>query len=94
MMLRQALRALLTISMLLGALSSAHAASYTFTTLDVPDVFATFAFKLNNAGQVVGVYVENNPDLTNHGFLYAGSTFTTLDAPLPRYVRHRSSGDQ
>jgi hypothetical protein len=81
----------LSLRVLLSALA-VHAASYTFTTLDVPDAFATFAFKINNAGQIVGLYVENNPDHTNHGFLYDGGVFTTLDVPFPDAIHTQALG--
>ena len=51
----------------------------TYTTIDDPRAnFRTDPFAINDAGTIVGTYV----DLTgNHGFLYSGGTYTTLDAP-------------
>ncbi|MBV8314476.1 MAG: hypothetical protein JOZ53_06020 [Planctomycetaceae bacterium] len=50
----------------------------TYTTLDVPGVFATTARGINGTGQIVGEY-ENGSGL--HGFLKEGSTYTTFDVP-------------
>jgi len=50
-----------------------------FTTIDDPNatrVGGTFAHGINDAGQIVGQYV----DARFHGFLYNGG-FTTIDAP-------------
>ena len=57
--------------------SSASAAPYTFTTLDVPGAGETGAFGINDAGQVVGDF----RDSSGHGFINTGGTFTTLDVP-------------
>src|SRR6476661_2003978 len=53
----------------------------TYTTLDDPRAnFRTDPTAINDAGTIVGTYV----DLTgNHGFLYSGGTYATLDAPGP-----------
>ncbi len=46
-----------------------------FTTFDVPGATATYAYGLNDLGQVTGSY-------GSHGFLWApGSGFTTFDPP-------------
>jgi len=38
----------------------------------------TFAFGINNNGQVVGTY---NDASGSHGFIYSDGTYTTLDDP-------------
>ena len=58
--------------------SSASAAPYTFTILDVPGASLTEAIGINNAGQVVGVLGDSSGQ---HGFINTGGTFTTLDVP-------------
>jgi len=50
--------ALLTISSLLAILSSAHAASYTFTQLNGPGARETMANGINDNGQIVGWYIH------------------------------------
>src|SRR6516162_2673138 len=52
---------------------------YTYTTIDEPRAnFRTDPTAINDAGAIVGTYA----DLTgNHGFLYSGGTYATLDAP-------------
>ena len=60
--------------------SASPVASQTFTTLDVPGATnTTYAYGIcgNN---IVGTYWDStgNP----HGFLYTGSTYTTIDDPL------------
>jgi len=49
-------------------------------TLLTPEGFGTFnpTVSINDAGQIAGYYSTNT---TNHGFLYRGGTFTTLDDP-------------
>jgi probable HAF family extracellular repeat protein len=37
----------------------------------------TYAFGINDGGQIVGSYSNNGP----HGFIYSGGTFTTIDVP-------------
>jgi probable HAF family extracellular repeat protein len=52
----------------------------TFTTID--DLLGdrgTEANGINDMGQIVGAYFIGN---TNHGFLYSGGQFTTIDDPL------------
>ena len=58
---------------------SAHAASYTFTTIDVPGAAHTTAFVVNNATQIVGRFADRSG--SGHGFLFSGGTFTPIDAP-------------
>jgi uncharacterized membrane protein len=78
-MRRSLLPAVLFLSLLLSALA-AHAASYTFTTIDVPGATATYAHGINPAGMIVGTF--DFGDATGaHGFLKNGATFTTIDVP-------------
>ena len=51
----------------------------TFTTLDVPGAGLTFAFGINDAGQVAGLFSDSSNVF--HGFINTGGTFTTLDVP-------------
>ncbi len=62
------------------ATPDSQAATYSFTTLDVPDAANTWAASINASGQVAGNY---SPDgwYSFHGFLYSGGTFTILDVP-------------
>jgi uncharacterized membrane protein len=66
---------LLIVGALLRGLSAAHAASYTFTTIDVPGALHTIAFGINDRGQIVGCC-----DGTQ-SFLLEDGQFTPLDVP-------------
>jgi probable HAF family extracellular repeat protein len=66
-------------AMLLGTTGLAKAQpSYAYTAIDVPGAFYTFAAGINNAGQIVGEYID---DRGTHGFMLTEGRFTTLDAP-------------
>ena len=53
----------------------------TFTTFADPlAAFGTFAQAINDAGQIVGFYVDSSN--VDHGFLYYNGDFTTIDDPL------------
>jgi len=51
-----------------------------FTTIDDPLGIENSANGINSAGQIVGQYLDSN--LYDHGFLYSGGTYTTIDDPL------------
>jgi hypothetical protein len=65
---------------LLGHVPKAQAASpYTFTILDVPgSTHNTVAYGINNMDIIVGSYIDANG---THGFLYDGTTYSSLDMP-------------
>jgi len=73
---------------LFTAISSANAAAYTFTQIDVPGIRdGTGARDINDAAQIVG------SDNIHSGFLESGGSFTALDAPgasftLPRGINN------
>jgi hypothetical protein len=46
-------------SILLRTLVAAQDASYTFTTITVPNALGTVAYDINNHGQVVGPYLAS-----------------------------------
>jgi probable HAF family extracellular repeat protein len=75
----------------LAVSSSAWAATYTFTTLDVPVPGAagsTAAFGINDAGQIVGDFRDSTGFF--HGFLRdSGGLFTTLDVPGATFTSAR-----
>jgi probable HAF family extracellular repeat protein len=76
---RALLSAVLSLSVLLSTLVAAQDASYTFTTIDVPDALGmTLAHGINTEGQIVGWFRDA---MGNHGFLWDGATFTTIDVP-------------
>jgi probable HAF family extracellular repeat protein len=50
-----------------------------FTTLTVPGASQTYAYGINNAGQIVGYY--KGSDRMAHGFLLSGGSYTTIDLP-------------
>jgi probable HAF family extracellular repeat protein len=64
---------------------------YTYTTIDDPLGTGGAAVGINDAGQVVGGYI----DATNHehGFLYSGGNFTTLALGAKHLcLRHQRRG--
>jgi probable HAF family extracellular repeat protein len=77
----------LSLSLVLSVVAAAHAASYTFTTIDVPNALATQAIGINNQGQVLGYYsLDNDPSAFPHGFLYDKGRITTIDVPGALYT--------
>lgn len=50
----------------------------TYTNIDVPGSGFTYAYGINNAGEVVGTYLE---DQFEHGFILSGGTYTTVEYP-------------
>ena len=54
---------------------------YTLTPLNVPSAnnAAAVGIGINDAGQIVGYYIDASK--IEHGFLFNGSTYTTLDVP-------------
>src|SRR3954453_18224602 len=62
----------------IAAGSSAIAAGFSFTQIDVPGATSTNSFGINNAGQIVGTFT-NSTGL--HGFLDSGGIFTQIDVP-------------
>ena len=62
----------------IAAGSSANAATFSFTQIDVPGAFYTAATGINDAGQIVGSFVDSTGI---HGFLYTGGSFTQIDVP-------------
>src|SRR6476646_8261658 len=64
----------------MAAGSSANAATFSFTQIDVPGASFTQALGINNAGQIVGSF---NNSTGVHGFLTnnTGGSFTPIDVP-------------
>ncbi len=62
----------------IAAGSSANAAKFSFTQIDVPGASRTVARGINDAGQIVGPF-DNSTGC--HGFLYSGGSFTQIDMP-------------
>jgi hypothetical protein len=51
-----------------------------YSTLDVPDAISTYAYGINDCGQIVGQYVD--ADNNFHGFLRdVDGSYSTLDVP-------------
>jgi probable HAF family extracellular repeat protein len=92
---RSLLLAVLSLSLLLSAVVAAQDASYTFTTIDVPNALATVAIDINNQGQVLGYYYEiNDPSALPHGFLYDQGRITTIDVPGALYTLVQEINDR
>jgi uncharacterized membrane protein len=94
-MRRYLLPAVLSLGVLLSALVAAQDASYTFTTIDVPNALATAAIDINNQGQVLGYYyLDNDPSALPHGFLYDKGGITTIDVPGALYTMVQEINDR
>ena len=78
-MRRSLLPAVLSLSLLLSAVATTYAASYTFTTFAAPGARYTAANGINTAGQVVGVFQDTQG--ANYGFLKDGDTYTIINVP-------------
>jgi hypothetical protein len=76
---RALLPAVLSLSVLLSALATAHAASYTFTTIDYPSALYTSPTEINETGQIVGQFLDRTEG--TGGFPKDGATFTSIDCP-------------
>jgi hypothetical protein len=50
-----------------------------FRTIDFPGAISTFLYGINNAGDMVGAYIDDGE--RTHGFLLHNGTFTTIDYP-------------
>jgi len=53
--------------------------SGTYTSLDYPGAALTWTGGLNNAGEIVGTYVDTSG--VYHGYLLSGGTYTSIDPP-------------
>lgn len=79
--LQQAMVVLSVLAVLAVSAATASAqAPGDFTTIDYPDACATYAFGINPAGDIVGVYVDSSCEF-EHGFLLRNGTFTSFDYP-------------
>jgi hypothetical protein len=81
---RSLLLVVLFLSVMLSALATAHAATYTFTTIDVPGARSTIPLGTNTAGQIVGWF---DAVTRVDGFLTDGATFTTITVPSAAATR-------
>ena len=75
--MKRLLYALVASSLLVGLTGPAKA-QYDYTTIDVPDSTFTYAFGINDAGQIVGEYLGAE----FYGFfLDVDGSYTTIDVP-------------
>src|SRR5438445_2488087 len=56
-------------------------AAYSFSDVDYPGAAWTAPSKINDAGQIVGQYLDGSG--IRHGFLLSGGAYTTIDCPSP-----------
>lgn len=77
---RHCARVFLWLSLLVGIVPTAFAASYTYTPIDVPGSLHTQAYGINDDGEIVGSYQSDAPG--GHGFLLAQGVFTPIDGPV------------
>lgn len=76
-------RRLVPLGILLGVLGQAKAGQYTYTTIDVPGSAFTELRGINDAGQIVGEYQQQEGS-PMHGFLLSNGNFTTIDVPIAK----------
>ncbi len=62
--------------------------SFTYTTIDYPGACGTFAYGINNSGQIVGSWSQPgtgispcDPAASSRGYLYTDGAFTNVDFP-------------
>jgi probable HAF family extracellular repeat protein len=55
------------------------ATSFSYTVINYPNASTTGATGINDIGQIVGDYQDENENY--HGFLLSGGTYTTIDYP-------------
>ena len=87
--------ALVAILILAGA-TAAHADTFPYQTLDYPNGQPTFAYGINNAGQIAGSYngsVNYARIGTPRGYSYAGGTYTPIDYPGADLTEARGIND-
>jgi hypothetical protein len=71
---------LTTLLLLLAPLTTAHALSFVFQTIDPPTPFFTIiSYGINDSGTVSGLFTDSG--LHDHGFLFDGATLTAFDHP-------------
>ena len=61
-----------------GAETASADPIYSFTAIDVPGSGNTYAYGINNSGQIVGYFQDAGG---YHGFVDTGGRFTTIDVP-------------
>ena len=60
------------------AVSTAAAATYTFTTLQYPGALGTYPLSINKSGTIAGYFYDSG--VGGHGFVYSGGAYTQIDA--------------
>src|SRR4051794_14136049 len=74
----------------IAASSSANAAAFSFTQIDVPDALSTRVVGINDAGQIVGDFF----DTKSHGFLDTGGSFTQIDISDQTFLEGINGAEQ
>src|SRR5438046_2675781 len=74
----QLVRCLSLLSLLIGMASTSWATTYTFTQIDIPGAAFTSAFGINDAGQIVGSFLDATGE---HAFLDTAGTFLQINFP-------------
>jgi len=69
------------------ALTAPPPVTVDISLFDFPDAVSTSAFGINDAGTIVGSYVDNGG--RERGFIREGSTFTVVDYPAANVFRTR-----
>jgi hypothetical protein len=70
---------IITVGLLLLAVSAAQAQSFNFAPIDFPNAIRTRAWGINPGGVSVGDYRDASG--TSHGFLLSGGHYVTVDVP-------------
>lgn len=86
-----------SISRLLGAVlvmatagAGTASAAFVVTNVDYPGAVSTTAYKINDAGQVVGIYIDAAG--VRHGFLLSGGSYSSIDCPSPYTAGSEANG--
>lgn len=74
----------------LGYVPASQAVPYSFRTFQAPNVVATWAYGINNLGQVSGAVQGSSG---NHGFVNTDGLFEVFDVPLAKHTEARLIND-
>ena len=65
---------------LLAGVAAAHSKTFPYQTIDYPGSTSSYAYGINNSGQIVGYY-NGMDNLTARGYLYSNGIYTPVDYP-------------
>lgn len=64
----------------LGGATAAHSDTFPYQTLDYPGSTSSYAYGINNSGEIVGSY-DGTENSSARGYVYSNGTYTPVDYP-------------